>query len=56
MKIGRTKTLAIEIFKTANELNHNFNKTIFASKTKSRVWPFSKTTILKSTVAKFSWQ
>ena len=37
LKIGITKTLAIEIFKTANELNHNFNKTIFASKTKSRV-------------------
>ena len=35
--LDKTKTLAIEIFKTANELNHNFNKTIFTSKTKSRV-------------------
>ena len=40
MKIRRIKTLAIEIFKTANELNFNFMKTIFTSKTNSRVRPF----------------
>ena len=31
--------LAIEIFKAANELNPNFMKTIFTSKTNSRVRP-----------------
>ena len=36
MKIRRIKTLAIEIFKTVNELNPNFIKTIFTSKTNSR--------------------
>ena len=40
MKIGRIKTLAIEIFKNVNELNPNFMKTIFTSKTNSRVRPF----------------
>ena len=40
MKIRRIKTLAIEIFKTVNELNLNFMKTIFTSKTNSRVRPF----------------
>ena len=29
MKIRKNKTLAIEIFKTANELSPNFMKTIF---------------------------
>ena len=37
MKIRRIKTLAIEIFKTANEINPNFIKNIFTSKTNSRV-------------------
>ena len=40
MKI-RIKTLAIEIFKTAYELNPNFMKTIFTSKTNARVRPFN---------------
>ena len=40
MKIRRIKTLAIEIFKTVNELNPNFMKTIFTSKTNSRVRSF----------------
>ena len=40
MKIGRIKTLATEIFKTVNELNSNFMKSIFTSKTNSRVLPF----------------
>ena len=39
MKIRRIKTLAIEIFKTVNELNPHFMKTIFTSKTNSRVRP-----------------
>ena len=40
MKIRRIKTLAIEIFRTVNELNPHFMKTIFTSKTNSRVRPF----------------
>ena len=40
MKIRRIKTLAIEIFKTVNELKPHFMKTIFTSKTNSRVRPF----------------
>ena len=40
MKSRRTKTLAIEIFKTINELKSNFMKTIFTPKTNSIVWPF----------------
>ena len=40
MKIKRIKTLAIEIFKTFNELNFNFMKTIFTSKANSTVRPF----------------
>ena len=40
LKIRRIKTLAIEIFKTVNELNPNFMKNIFTSKTNSRVRPF----------------
>ena len=40
MKIRRTKTLAIEIFKIINELKSNFMKTIFTPKTNSIVWPF----------------
>ena len=40
MKIRRMKTLVIEIFWTANELKPNFTKTIFTSKTNSRVRPF----------------
>ena len=40
MDIRRIKTLVIEIFKTVNELNSNFMKTIFTSKTNSRIWPF----------------
>ena len=40
MKIRRIKTLAIEIFKTVNELNSSFMKTIFTSKTNSIVRPF----------------
>ena len=40
MKIKRIKTLAIEIFKTVNELNFNFMKTIFTSKTNYTVRPF----------------
>ena len=40
MKLRRLKTLAIEIFKTVNELNPNFMKTIFTSKTNYRVRPF----------------
>ena len=35
MKIRRIKTLPIEIFKTANQLNPNFMKIIFTSKTNS---------------------
>ena len=38
MKIRRIKTLAIELFKTVDELNTNFIKIIFTSKTASRVW------------------
>ena len=37
MRIRRIKMLAIEIFKTVNELNPSFMKTIFTSKTNSRV-------------------
>ena len=40
MKIRRIKTLAVEIFKPVNELNPNFMKNIFTSKTNSRVRPF----------------
>ena len=40
MKIRRIKTLAIEIFRTVNELNPHFMKTIFTSKTNFRVRPF----------------
>ena len=40
VKIMRIKTLAIEIFKTVNELNTNFRKTIFTSKTNCRARPF----------------
>ena len=40
MKIRRIKTFAIEIFNTVNELNPNFMKTIFTSKTNSRVRTF----------------
>ena len=40
MKIRRIKMFAIEIFTTVNELNPHFMKTIFTSKTNSRVWPF----------------
>ena len=36
MKIRRIKTLTMEVFKTVNELNPNFMKTIFTSKTNSR--------------------
>ena len=41
MKIRRIKTLAIEILKTVNELNANFMKNVFTSKTNSGVWPFN---------------
>ena len=37
MKIRRIKTLAIELFKTVDELNTNFIKIIFTSKAASRV-------------------
>ena len=37
VKVRRIKRLVIEIFKTVNELNPNFMKTIFTSKTNSRV-------------------
>ena len=40
MKIRRTETFAIGIFKTFNELNPNFMKNIFTSKKNSRVRPF----------------
>ena len=40
MKIRRIKSLAIEIFKTVNEVNPNFTKNIFTSKTNSRDRPF----------------
>ena len=40
MKIRRIKTLAVETFKTVYELNPNFMKTIFTSKTNSRVQLF----------------
>ena len=40
MKIRRIKTPAIEIFRTVNELNPYFMKTIFTSKTNFRVRPF----------------
>ena len=33
MRIRRIKTLAIEIFKTANEVNPNFMKAIFSFET-----------------------
>ena len=41
MKIRRIRALAIDIFKTTNEQNTNFIKTIFISKTNSRVRPFN---------------
>ena len=37
MKIRRIKTIEIAIFKTVDELNPNFMKTIFTSKKNSRV-------------------
>ena len=37
MKIRNIKTLAIETFKTVNELNPNFMKTVFTSKKNSRI-------------------
>ena len=40
IKIRRIKKLAIETFKTVNELNPHFMKTIFTSKTNSRASPF----------------
>ena len=40
MSIRRIKTLGIEMFKTVNELNTNFMKSIFTSKINSRVRPF----------------
>ena len=40
MKIRRIKTLDIEIFKTINEPNPNFMKTIFTSKINYRARPF----------------
>ena len=40
MKIRRIKTLAIEIFNTVKELNPNFMKAIFTSKTNARVRTF----------------
>ena len=40
MKGRRIKTLAIEIFKTINELKPNLMKTILTSKAKARVRPF----------------
>ena len=40
MKLRRIKPLAIEIFETVNELNSNFIKTIFTSKTNSTARPF----------------
>ena len=52
MEIRRIKTLAIEIFKTVNELIPNFMKNIFMCKTNSRVRPFE---ILKNMVTKVSW-
>ena len=39
MQIKRIKQLAIEIFKTANNLNLNFMKNIFGSKQNARVRP-----------------
>ena len=39
MKIIRIMNLAIQIFKAANELNSNFMKTMFTSKTNFRVRP-----------------
>ena len=41
MKVRRIKTHGIEIFKIANELNSSFMKTVFTSKTNSRVRPFN---------------
>ena len=55
MKIIRIINLAIQIFKAANELNPNFMKTIFTSKTNSRVRPFDllfKNRNTESTVTK----
>ena len=52
MKVRRIKTLAIEIFKTGNELNPSFMKNIFRSKTNSRVRPFD---LLVKKLAKVSW-
>ena len=40
MRIRRIKTLGIEIFKTVNELNSKFMKSMFTSRTNSRVWIF----------------
>ena len=40
MKIRRIETLAIKVFKTYNELNPNSIKTMFTSRTNSRVLPF----------------
>ena len=58
MKIRRIKAPVIEIFKTLNELNPNFMKTIFISK---KILEFDlliyqlRIAMLKSTVAKVSW-
>ena len=41
MKIIRIRKLAIQIFKTVNELSPNFMKTNLTSKTNSRVRPFN---------------
>ena len=43
MEIKRMRTLAIEIFKTINNLNPNFMKDIFKSKINPRVRPFDIT-------------
>ena len=40
IKIRRIKSLPTEIFKTVNELNSNFMKTIFTSKKNSKILEF----------------
>ena len=52
MKSRRFNALATEILKTVNEVNPNFMKNIFTSKTRSTFRPFN----LKSMVAKVSWR
>ena len=50
MQIKRIKQLAIEIFKTVNNLNLDFMKNIFTSKQNARVRPHNLPTSSHKTV------